>query len=333
MTKMFEKIGQLIENHPFKVLITALVVVLVMLIGARNIYMATGNDTLVDAETEVYIQHEEMEKTFGGDSILVIFEADSEKELMSIDNLTRMWNVEKRMTYDEDIYSIMSPGTLLHQLTIRQSELIEKKVLEASGGLSKMGANLNEIGNSLLLKEVPDPKEIEEKLNGFTAATANFNRLIEGQNNIGTGISGLANGTWNTAEGVSAISGKLKELGEAFEGNPQMSLQLTALSENLDKSASGLKEMSSKAKLLEAGPTNTASALDKIRNSIGTETKSMKDSLNGGIDPEELKTMAEGFIVMGGNLTEISGALSTFNEKSDMMEPALPKSQEEADLL
>lgn len=333
MTKIFEKIGHMIENHPFKVLLTALVVVLAMLVGAVNIYMATGNDTLVDSETEVYKQHEEMEETFGGDSILVVFEASSEKELMTVDNLTKMWNVEKRMAYDEDIYSIMSPATLLHQMTIRQSELIEEKVLEASVGLLKMGANLSEIGNSLLLKEVPDPKEIEEKLNGFTAATSNFDRLIEGQNNIGTGINGLSNGTWNTAEGVSVISVKLKELGNSFEGNPQMTMQLTALSENLDKSASGLKEMSSKAKQLEAAPKETAAALDKIKNSLGSETEAMKDSLKGGIAPEELKTMAEGFIAMGKNLTEISGALSTFNEKSDMMEPTLPKSQVETDLL
>ena len=333
MTRLFEKIGRLIENHPFKVLLTALFLVVVMLIGARNIYMATGNDTLVDAETEVYKQHEEMEDTFGGDSILVVFEASTEEELLSVENLTKMWNVEKRMAYDEDIYSIMSPATLLHQMTIRQSDVMEENVLELSGGLSEMGSKLSEIGHTLLLKEVPDPKEMEEKLEDFTQATSNFDKLIDGQNNIATGIGGLSDGTWNAAEGVSTISAKLKELGNSAAGNPQMSMQLTALAENLDKSASGLKEMSARAKQLEGGPRETATALDGIKDRLGSETEAMKDSLKGGISPEELKTMAEGFITMGGSLTEISGALAMFHEKSDMMEATLPKSQEEADLL
>ena len=41
----------------------------------------------------------------------------------------------------------------------------------------------------------------------------------------------------------------------------------------------------------------------------------MKDNLSGGISPDELKTMSDGFITMGENLSKISGGLKTFHEK------------------
>ncbi len=40
----------------------------------------------------------------------------------------------------------------------------------------------------------------------------------------------------------------------------------------------------------------------------------MKDNLSGGISPDELKTMSDGFITMGENLSKISGGLKTFHE-------------------
>jgi hydrophobe/amphiphile efflux-3 (HAE3) family protein len=59
----------------------------------------------------------------------------------------------------------------------------------------------------------------------------------------------------------------------------------------------------------------------------------MKDSFKGAISPDELKTMADGFVTMGNNLTDISLALATFTDKSSMMEPGLPKVQDELDLM
>jgi len=333
MNKLFEKIGSLIEKYPFKVLFSALAVVLVMLIGARNIYMATGNDTLVDSDTDVYKVHEDMEKNFGADSILVLFEAEDENELLSIDHLTKMWNLENRLKYEADIYSVISPGTLLHQMTIRQTDMITEKAGEISTGLSEMGKKLKGIGTQLLEKEMPDPEEAAKKLEGLAGATASFDRLVDGQNNVRNGISGLSEGTASAADGIFAVGTRLKELEAMAEGNPTLTMQLNALSENLQKSAGGLKEMSEKAKKLENGPRKTAAALEGIKNRIGSETEAMKDSLKGGISTDELKTMAEGFITMGTNLTEISSALNTFQEKSAMMDPTMPKTQEEADLM
>ncbi len=333
MNKLFEKIGGMIEKYPFKVLFAALGVVLVMLIGARSIYMATGNDTLVDSNSDVYKVHKDMEKNFGSDSILVLFEAEDENELLSIDHLTKMWNLENRLKYEEDIYSVISPGTLLHQMTIRQTDMITEKAGEISTGLSEMGKKLKGIGHQLLEKEMPDPEEAAKKLEGLSKATANFDRLVDGQNNVRNGISGLSGGTASAADGIFAAGTKLRELGAMAEGDPSLTMQLNALSENLLKSAGGLKEMSEKAKKLENGPRETAAALEGIRSQIGSETEAMKDSLKGGISPDELKTMAEGFIAMGTNLTEISAALNTFQEKSAMMDPSMPKTQEEADLM
>ncbi|MBP1919327.1 hydrophobe/amphiphile efflux-3 (HAE3) family transporter [Youngiibacter multivorans] len=333
MNKVFERIGIMMHEHPFRVLFATLAVFLAMVAGARNISMATGNDTLVDSETEVYKTQEAMEYTFGGDSIQVLFKEEQAGALLSIDNITRMWNVENRLKYESGIYSIMSPGTIAHQMTSKQAEMLIGKMGELSDGLNTMGEKLVEVGTTLSEKELPDPKVLESKLASLASAASNFDRLIEGQNNIGKGVSGISQGTAAAAEGIKGAGLKLSELSGMADGNPMLQMQLTALSENLAKSSEALSGISAKAGTLVAGTKSTADALDSIKDKLSAETSGMKDSFKGAISPDELKTMAEGFSTMGNNLTDISEALVTFTDKSAMMEPGLPKVQEELDLM
>ncbi len=333
MNRIFERIGIMMHEHPFRVLFATLAVFLAMVTGARNISMATGNDTLVDSGSEVYMTQEAMEDAFGGDSILVLFKEEQAGSLLSIDNITRMWNVENRLQYESGIYSVMSPGTIAHQMTTNQAEMLTGKMEELSDGLLTMGEKLVEVGTTLSEKELPDPKVLEAKLSSLASAASNFDRLIEGQNNLGKGISGISQGTAAAAEGIKGAGLKLSELSSMAAGNPVLEMQMKALSENLVKSAEALSGISVKAGTLEAGTKSTADALDSIKDKLSTETSGMKDSFKGAISPDELKTMADGFVTMGNNLTDISLALATFTDKSAMMEPGLPKVQDELDLM
>ncbi|ETA81512.1 efflux RND transporter permease subunit [Youngiibacter fragilis] len=333
MNKVFERIGIMMHEHPFRVLFATIAVFLAMVAGARNISMSTGNDTLVDSDTEVYKTQAAMEETFGGDSILVLFKEEQAGSLLTIGNITRMWNVENRLKYESGIYSIMSPGTIAHQMTSNQAEMLIGKMGELCDGLNIMGEKLVEVGTTLSEKELPDPKVLEAKLSSLADATANFDRLIEGQNNIGKGVSGISQGTATAAEGIKGAGVKLSELSIMASANPMLQMQMKALSENLAKSSEALAGISVKAGTLEAGTRSTADALDSIKDKLSAETSGMKDSFKGAISPDELKTMAEGFITMGNNLTDISEALVVFTDKSAMMEAGLPKVQEELDLL
>lgn len=333
MNRIFTFIGKSIENHPFRVLFATLAVGIVMIAGARGISMATGNDTLVGSETKVYQNQTDMEATFGGDSILVLFQEEQPGAILAVDNLARMWRVENRLQYKAGIYSLMSPASLIHEMTVKQTEMITGKMGELTQGLTGMGGALTDIGNTLLEKELPDPALLEAKIQSLSSATANFDRLIQGQTTLGQGMTGISQGTAATAAGLQEMGQKLSDLGQTATGNSALQMQLGVLSENLTKSAEGLQNLSAKAALLVGGTQDTATALGIIKEKIATETHGMASSFSGGITVTELQTMAEGFTTMGGNLQNIAGALSTFQEKSAMLEPTLPKTQEEADLL
>lgn len=330
MNKLFYKIGERIEKNPIKTLLVFILIFAIMIAGAVNVYMATGNETLVDRKNDVYIQNYIMEENFGGEAIMVLFQGEKD-QLLEINNLEKIWQVEKQLNYNEDIFSIMSPSSIVNQIAGKQAVEIKNQVLTIGDGLSEMGGKLTEIGQELKSKDIKDPSEMEEKLNNLSGISLAFNKLIQGQNNLGQGIGELKGGLTNISTGLKDVSEKLAQMGSQFADNPQMKMQLTAISENIGKSANGLGDMASKTDNIKAGSTNTVSGLTNMKNQLSSQTAEMKEGLSGGISPEELTTMADGFIVMGGNLNDLSLGLKTFHSKSTMMIADFPKEKSELD--
>ena len=112
MQKIFSYLGSLIERKPFKSLLLTLIVVAGMVAGASQMRMATGNETLVQVDNPVYISNQAMEETFGGDAILVLFEAENEQDLLSVENIQKMYTIEQRLAYEKNIFSVISPLNL-----------------------------------------------------------------------------------------------------------------------------------------------------------------------------------------------------------------------------
>ena len=202
-------IGQRIEKSPIKVLLISIIVFAILITGAVSVRMATGNETLLMTDNEVYKSNYAMEDSFGGDSIIVLFEGDEEK-LLEQNNLQKMWNVEQRLKYEDNIFGIMSPASIVHQITDKQSVEIKKQILAISEGLNEMSGKLIEIGTELNKKDVKDPKEIEEKLNNLSNITSVFSKLIEGQNNLSEGATQLSGGLTNIADGLKGVSVQLQ---------------------------------------------------------------------------------------------------------------------------
>src|SRR5690554_2949635 len=111
MNTLFSKLGSRISKSPFKVVLISMVVFGVMIAGASQMQLATGNATLVQTTNPVYISNEKMENTFGGDSILVLLEAEQASDLLAIDNIKILYEIEKEMTYQDHVFSMMSPAS------------------------------------------------------------------------------------------------------------------------------------------------------------------------------------------------------------------------------
>ena len=186
-------IGNSIEKSPFKVLLITIVIFALLIAGAVKVNMATGSETLVDVKGDAYISNKLMEESFGGDSILVLFEGEKDN-LLSIENIEKMWNIEQRFKYEENIFSFMSTASIVHQMTDKQSSMIKDQIVTISEGLAEISVKLTDVGTELGSKDIKDPKVIEEKLAGLSNVTGAFDKLIAGQNKLAAGAEQLQGG-------------------------------------------------------------------------------------------------------------------------------------------
>lgn len=327
---IFNKIGGRIQKTPFKVLLLTILVFGLLIAGAVNVKMATGSETLVDVKNDAYISNKIMEENFGGDSILILFEGEKE-DLLSIENIEKMWNVENQFKYEENIFSFMSPASIVHQMTDMQSTIIKEQVLTISDGLAEISEKLIDVGRELESQDIKDPKEIEEKLNNLSNVTVAFDKLIAGQNNLAGGAKDLQMGLFKTSEGLKSASQQLKELSNLAGENKELNMKLNMVAENIGNSSKGLSTMAQNTGNIQEGASNTSKGLTNISSQLSKETSEMKKGLSGGINPEELEEMAEGFVTIGENLGDMSEGLGRFHTKSGMMVSNIPNTQEELD--
>lgn len=323
MTKIFEFIGSLIQRKPFKSLLLTLLIVAGMIAGASQMRLATGNETLVQADNPVLLSNTAMENSFGGDSVLILLESQDNTVLLSIENIAKLYAIEQELSYEENIFSIVSPATVVHQITVKQSAEIIKQLKVIASGLSEMGTNMTTLGNELLVKDIKDPAEILTKLNGLTSMTTVFGQLIAGQNSMSFGAGQLSLGLSSVADGLLTLSQQLSNLATAQAAGSLQST-LNAMAANLSVTSDGVKTMGTNSGNLQTGTSNTATALEEISEKLALELGSMKVGLDQGLTPEQLKTMADNFVMMGGQLQSISEGLTMFGIKSSMMVPAVP---------
>lgn len=163
--KIFSSLGQMIEKSPFKVLFVSLAVGALFITGALKVDMATGNETLVKTDSEAFISNYDMEEEFGGDAIIVLLKGE-EADLLSRENIEKMWKVEERLQYNEDIYSFLSPASIVHQLTDKQGEKMKENLPSITHGLGEMSEKLIDVGTEFGTKELPDASQMRGNLSG-----------------------------------------------------------------------------------------------------------------------------------------------------------------------
>lgn len=331
MNRMFKRIGEQINKSPVKVLLATMLLFALLITGVTSIKMATGNETLVQSDNEVYLSNVEMENSFGGDSILILFTDSERVNLLSQENIQKMWNVEKKFEYEDNIFSFTSPASIIHQLTEKQSTELKKQMISLSDGLDEMSSKMIDLGNELGSKDIKDPDDILEKLNGISNSTEAFDKLITVQDSLNEGAEQMQMGLFSAADGLSTASGQLSELTNLAGDNIELKNKLTVISENIGVSSENIRTIGEKTTNIQSGTENTSKALTNINSNLTTEITSMKDGFSDGLSPYELKKMAEGFIVMGENLGDVSDGLKLFHTKSDMMIADIPKNQVELD--
>lgn len=332
MNKVFKNIGSLIERKPFKSLLLTLLIVGAMISGASQLRLATGNETLVKVDNPVYISNQEMENSFGGDAILILFEAENLETLLDVENIRKMYELENRLMYETNIFSVISPATVIHQISLKQANMIIENVKMMSNGLDTMGIKMQDLGHSLLDKDIKDPQVMLAKLNELGAMSAKFKDLANGQTQMSTGIKQLETGLYQVSDGLSSVATQLRALAKS-QTTGDLQTNLLMISSNLENTSTSVQTMGANTQKFQDGTKETSGALGTIGNTLSNELSTMQEGLKDAISPVELKSMAEGFITMGTNLEEISTGLSMFQTKSTMMEASVPSLVSEMNLV
>jgi predicted RND superfamily exporter protein len=94
-----------------------LILILIFAVGAKNIRMATSNDTLIETNSKVYQNNLSLESEFGGESLIVLFEGKDVKGLLTPDNLKKMQELENSLKQYDEIYTVVSPATVIKQIS------------------------------------------------------------------------------------------------------------------------------------------------------------------------------------------------------------------------
>ena len=329
MKSIFNKLGSSIYKNPFKLLFLAIIVTITMGIGATNIQLSTGYDTLVQPDQAVYIHTTQMEETFGGDSILVLLESNT--NLLHPDVMMKLYEIEEQLSYNPHIFSITSPASILAMGTQMQSEMLISNVREMSTGLSQISSILTDVSRQLQSIDMMDPNEMAKKLENLSLLTSKFSQLSAGQSQLNQGLSALESHLSDTSQGIHQITLQLATLSNQLPENQK--LLLDQMSEKLSSISNGLGLMSENTQPMQDATRQTATSLTQIQSTLSHELSVIQSQMQSSISPEQLKDLAVGFKSMGDNLGEISNGLSMIANKSAMMKPTIVTTQNEVDQL
>ncbi|WP_280772052.1 MMPL family transporter [Salipaludibacillus daqingensis] len=161
-------------RHPVKSVIYMILLIILLLTGVPFIEMATGNDTLVETDTDVYQDNEMLAEEFGGESVIILFEAENIETLFSVDNLGVL---EKLTTFakeeSEVIHSIVSPYTVLDQIFTKRRQEIES-------GLGEMEDGLEELAEKMEQSNEQSPEHIRQVITEFNQLKSQSGAFHEG---------------------------------------------------------------------------------------------------------------------------------------------------------
>lgn len=292
---ILNNLSKMLRKFPIKTIMIAIIVVILLAIGIRNVFMATGNDTLVKSNTDVFKDNLKLEEEFGGESIVVLYEADN---LLTPSHLEHMKGIENALGTNDSIYTIISPVTLVEEIARKQSNQFQDGISEIMNGLVDMGNKLIKISEEIGGNSQSDTDRKHQDMNSpsFEEET----KKIQGSYD-------------EFSKQIDEVAEKLYLLSKDIEG-PSKKEELEKASQKLGGLSQQIHNLSEDTKRV---PTNS----DQKNSDLTNIQVQLKEQVN------KLNTLSESLSEMGGKLKSISENIETINKYSDIMTPGLPKKQ------
>ncbi len=144
MERFWRALGFQLGKRWIVVLVGFAVVSGVLAVGASNLEFATGQDSYLDADSQIAIDNEAFQDAFGGETLILLFQATDDADVGELlsrgDNLAELERLEAELRDIPEVYSVITPLT-----SLRYSEAI----LDSGAGTAAL---------SRALEREPDPE-------------------------------------------------------------------------------------------------------------------------------------------------------------------------------
>lgn len=303
---ILKRLSKVLKDFPMKSIFITLIIVILLAIGVKNVFMATGNDTLVKSSTDVYKDNLIFEEEFGGESIIVLYESEN---LLTPDNLAHMKGLENALQTSNSIYSMISPVSLVEEIADKQSNKFKEGMSEVIDGLDSMGNKLIDIGTELRenaksnqviefpelgktelptlgKSQIPEveglqlpefgeiqPPDIEGQI---AELNKGFSNIIGAQENLGNGTKTLIERYTIFGDEIKKLGENLSAMSKGLEDNSQLE-QLQAISLGLIHLSDKMAQMSKETSQLTGIPAQTIDGLKNIQQKLSEQLKEQEE--------------------------------------------------------
>ncbi|PPD59200.1 efflux RND transporter permease subunit [Dehalogenimonas etheniformans] len=115
MDAFFKGLGRFIEEKRALVIIASVILLAGAMFGATRLTWATGMETMVNTDSQVYRDYQEFNDYFGADTVIVLTRADGLTELVNLGNVSQVDAIEQQLSGQDGVLSVVGPGFALRQ--------------------------------------------------------------------------------------------------------------------------------------------------------------------------------------------------------------------------
>lgn len=119
MNGIFRKLGLFIEVRRGFIIAASFLLVLAAVLGASRLSFATGIETMISADSQVYRDYQEFNENFGAETVIVLARAEGLANLVNLNNLTAMDSIEQQLNNETGVLSVVGPGFALRQAMVQ----------------------------------------------------------------------------------------------------------------------------------------------------------------------------------------------------------------------
>ncbi len=322
---MLNKLAEFIMKRPMKIILVGVVVFIALLVGATKVELKTGNDTLIQEDTQEYIDNFEYQAEFGSDPIIIMYQGDGNDNLLTVENIAYMNELEDILSYYDEIFTINSPVSLVKEFAGMQATEFEGGLLTVSSGLDDVATNLNGMSDMMLASA--STEDIDAQIAQLTTA---INGLITGQEQLGIGVTSLVSGFTNYSTQIITITDNIQVVIDDLATDPLLSTQVADLQTENDALIALANEMSNIATNSDALPGIADNTVLGLQNILLGLTDMVADQT---IMTVQLTTLATSLAGVADGLQAMSTNLGMIYSNFNILEPSIPTEQSTLDMM